>query len=164
MFNDEYSDVYFALYALQAPGMPHRELVREAESLRQRMLGVPGVKKVNILGEQAQKIFVEFSYQRLATLGVNAFQIFEALQKQNAVTRAGSVETSGPRVFVRMDGSFGDLEAIRNVPIAAGGRTLRLADVAEIRRGYEDPPSYVIRHDGKPAIMLGSSCASAITG
>jgi multidrug efflux pump subunit AcrB len=61
LFNDEYSDVYFALYALQAPGMPHRELVREAESLRQRMLGVPGVKKVNILGEQAQKIFVEFS-------------------------------------------------------------------------------------------------------
>jgi multidrug efflux pump subunit AcrB len=155
LFNDEYSDVYFALYALQARGMPHRELAREAETLRQRLLGLPGVKKVNILGEQPQRIFVEFSYQRLATLGVNAFQIFEALRKQNAVTPAGSVETSGPRVFVRLDGSFGDLEAIRNVPIAAGGRTLRLADVAEIRRGYEDPPSYVIRHDGRPAIMLG---------
>nr|WP_295371338.1 efflux RND transporter permease subunit [uncultured Sphingosinicella sp.] len=155
LFNDEYSDVYFALYALQAPGMAHRELVREAESLRQRMLGLPGVKKVNILGEQAQKIYVEFSYERLATLGVNAFEIFEALQKQNAVTPAGSVETSGPRVFVRLDGSFGSLDAVGNVPIAAGGRTLRLADVAEVRRGYEDPASYIIRHDRKPAIMLG---------
>lgn len=155
VFNDEYSDVYFALYALQAPGMPHRELAREAEDLRQRLLGLPGVKKVNILGEQAQKIYVDLSYRRLATLGVNAFQIFEALAKHNAVTPAGSVETSGPRVFVRLDGRFGDLEAIRSVPVAAGGRTLRLADVAEVRRGYEDPPSYVIRHDGKPAIMLG---------
>jgi multidrug efflux pump subunit AcrB len=155
VFNDEYSDVYFALYALQARGLPPRELAREAERLRQRLLGVSGVKKANILGEQAQKIFVEFSYQRLATLGVNAFQIFEALQKHNAVTPAGSVETSGPRVFVRLEGSFDDLEAIRNVPIAAGASTLRLADVAEIRRGYEDPPSYLIRHNGSPAIMIG---------
>jgi multidrug efflux pump subunit AcrB len=155
LFNDEYSDVYFALYALQAPGMAHRDLVGEAETLRQRLLGLPGVNKVNILGEQTQRIYVEFSYGRLATLGVNALQIFEALRKQNAVTPAGSVETRGPRVFLRLDGSFADVEAIRNVPIAAGLRTLRLGDVADVRRGYEDPPSYMIRHDGQPALMLG---------
>jgi hypothetical protein len=80
----------------------------------------PASIKVNILGEQTQRIYVEFSYGRLATLGVNALQIFEALRKQNAVTPAGSVETRGPRVFVRLDGSFADVEAIRNVPIAAG--------------------------------------------
>src|SRR5690349_11224306 len=87
--NDEYSDVTFALYALKAPGMAPRLLVRQAETIRQELLHVPGVKKVNILGERPERIFVEFSYPRLVTLGVSAPEIFAALQRQNAVTPAG---------------------------------------------------------------------------
>jgi len=98
MVNDEYSDVTFALYALKAHGEPHRRLVREAETLRQRLLHVPGVKKVNIIGEQAERIFVEFSYDRLATLGVSPRDIFAALNSRNVLTPAGSIEAKGPQV------------------------------------------------------------------
>tara|TARA_Y100000748_G_scaffold300822_2_gene299937 strand:- start:43 stop:3126 length:3084 start_codon:yes stop_codon:yes gene_type:complete len=154
-FNDEYNDVYFALYALEAGQLPHRQLVQLAEQLRQNFLQLPGVKKVNILGEQAQRIYVEFSYQRLATLGLTPEQIFTALARQNAVAPAGSVETAGPRAYIRVDGAFSSLEQIENVPVVANGRVLRIADVAEVRQGYEDPASYRIRHQGKPALMLG---------
>jgi multidrug efflux pump subunit AcrB len=153
--NDEYSDVIFAVYALEAHGMPSRELTREAEALRQRLLHVPGVKKVNIQGERPERIFVEFSYARLANLGISPTEIFGALQRQNAVTPAGSIDTNGPQVFVRLDGAYDDLQKVRNTPIAAGGRTFRLADIAEVERGYEDPPSFLIRHDSEPALVLG---------
>jgi multidrug efflux pump subunit AcrB len=154
-FNDEYSDVYFALYALDAGQMPHRQQVLLAERLRQRLLGVTGVKKVNILGEQGQRIFVEFSYERLATLGVAPEQVFAALATQNSVVPSGFVETGGPRAYVRVDGAFDTLERIEDVPVAANGRILRIADVATVTRGYEDPPTYRIRHQGRPALMLG---------
>jgi multidrug efflux pump subunit AcrB len=153
--NDEYSDVVFAVYALEAHGMPPRELSREAETLRQRLLHVPGVKKVNIQGERPERIFVDFSYARLANLGVTPRDIFSALQSQNAVTPAGSIDTNGPQVFMRLDGAYDDLQKIRDTPIAAGGRTLRLADIAEVKRGYEDPATFLIRHDGEAALVLG---------
>jgi multidrug efflux pump subunit AcrB len=153
--NDEYSDVIFAVYALEAHGMPPRELTREAETLRERLLHVPGVKKVNIQGERPERIFVEFSYARLANLGVSPRDIFDVLQRQNAVTPAGSIDTNGPQVFIRLDGAYDDLQKIRDTPIAAGGRTLRLGDIAEVKRGYEDPPTFLIRHDGEAALVLG---------
>ena len=153
--NDEYSDVIFAVYALEAHGMPPRELTREAETLRQRLLHVPGVKKVNIQGERSERIFVEFSYARLANLGVSPTDIFGALQRQNAVTPAGSIDTNGPQVFMRLDGAYDDLQKIRDTPIVAGGRTFRLADIAEVKRGYEDPATFLIRHDGEVALVLG---------
>ncbi|HEY2404039.1 MAG TPA: efflux RND transporter permease subunit [Steroidobacteraceae bacterium] len=153
--NDEYSDVIFAVYALEAHGMPPRELTREAESLRQRLLHVAGVKKVNIQGERPERIFVDFSYARLANLGVSPRDIFDALQRQNAVTPAGSIDTNGPQVFIRLDGAYDDLQKIRDTPIASGGRTLRLADIAEVKRGYEDPATFLIRHDGEAALVLG---------
>ncbi|WP_088347143.1 MULTISPECIES: efflux RND transporter permease subunit [Rhodomicrobium] len=153
--NDEYSDVTFALYALKARGMAPRLLTRQAETIRQQLLHVPGVKKVNILGERPERIFVEFSYPRLATLGVSAQDIFMALQRQNAVTPAGSIDAKGPQVFVRLDGAYDELQKIADTPIVAGGRTLKLSDVAELRRGYEDPATFLIRHQGDPAIVLG---------
>jgi multidrug efflux pump subunit AcrB len=152
--NDEYSDVSFALYALQAQGMPMRDLVRHAEVIRQDLLHVPGVKKINILGERPEQIFVEFSYAKLATLGVSMQDIAAALQRQNTVTPAGSIDTRGPQVFLRFAGAYNSIQAIADTPIVAGGRTLKLSDVAEVRRGYEDPPTYIIRHDGKPALLL----------
>src|SRR4051794_34869688 len=152
--NDEYSDVTFALYALKAPGMAPRLLARQAETIRQRLLHVPGVKKVNILGERPERIFVEFSYPRLSTLGVSAQDIFAALQHQNAVAPAGSIDTKGPQVFVRLDGAYDDLQKIADTPIVAGGRNLKLSDVAEVHRGYEDPPTFLIRHQSEPALAL----------
>src|SRR5215468_11326046 len=154
--NDEYSDVTFALYALKAPGMAPRLLVRQAETIRQQLLHVPGVKKVNILGERPERIFVEFSYPRLVALGISAQDIFAALQRQNAVAPAGSIDTEGPQVFVRLDGAYDDLQKIADTPIVAGGRNLKLSDVAEVRRGYEDPPTFLIRNQGEPALALSA--------
>lgn len=154
--NDEYADVSFALYALKAKGLPMRELARQAEVIRQDLLHVPGVKKVNILGERPEQIFVEFSHERLATLGISAQDVVSALQRQNTVTPAGSVETKGPRVFIRVDGAYDSVRAIADTPIVAGGRTLKLSDIADVRRGYEDPPGFVIRHHGEPSLMLAA--------
>lgn len=153
--NDEYGDVTFALYALKAKGEPHRMLARQAETLRQRLLHVPGVKKVMIIGEQPEKIFVEFSQARLATLGVSPRDLFAGLNDQNLVTPGGSIATQGPQVQIRLDGALDDLEKIRQTPIVVGGRTLKLADIAEVKRGYEDPATFLIRSDGEPAIELG---------
>ena len=153
--NDEYGDVTFALYALKARGEPQRLLVRQAETLRQRLLHVAGVKKVDIIGERPERIFVEFSYDRLATLGVSPRDIFAALNQQNLVTPAGSIEAQGPQVLVRLDGAFSDLDKIRNLPIVANGRTLRLSDIAEVRRGYEDPATFLVHNGGEPTLLLG---------
>src|SRR3984893_6252636 len=152
--NDEYTDVIFAVYSLEAPGLPLRLLTREAETLRQDLLHVPGVKKVNILGERPERIFVEFSYARIATLGVNARDIFDALVRQNAVTPAGSIDTHNQQVFIRVDGAFDDLQKIRDTPIVSGGRALKLSDIANVERGNEDPPTFLVRHNGQPAMML----------
>ncbi len=155
MINDEFSDVTFALFALKAKGEPQRLLVRDAESLRQRLLHVPGVKKVNIIGEQAERIFVSFSHDRLATLGISPQDIFSALNSQNVLTPAGSIDARGPQVFIRLDGAFDDLEKIRNTPVVAQGRTLQLSDVATVERGYEDPATFLVRNQGEPALLLG---------
>ncbi|ATO32534.1 efflux RND transporter permease subunit [Dickeya dianthicola] len=155
IINDEYADVTFALFALKAKGEPQRLLVRDAETLRQQLLHVPGVKKVNIIGEQPERIFVSFSHDRLATLGVTPQDIFAALNNQNVLTPAGSIETKGPQVFVRVDGAFDNLEKIRQTPIVAQGRTLKLADVATVERGYEDPSTFMVRSNGEPALLLG---------
>ncbi|ALR02396.1 efflux RND transporter permease subunit [Xylella fastidiosa] len=155
MPNDEYADVTFALFALKAKGEPQRLLVRDAESVRQQMLHVPGVKKVNIIGEQPERIFVSFSHDRLATLGVTPQDIFAALNSQNMLTPAGSIETKGPQIFVRVEGAFDNLEKIRQTPIVAQGRTLKLSDVATVERGYEDPSTFLVRNNGEPALLLG---------
>ncbi|QBX64713.1 efflux RND transporter permease subunit [Serratia quinivorans] len=155
MINDEFSDVTFALFALKAKGEPQRLLVRDAESLRQRLLHVPGVKKVNIIGEQAERIFVSFSHDRLATLGISPQDIFSALNSQNVLTPAGSIDTKGPQVFIRLDGAFDELEKIRETPIVVQGRTLQLSDVATVERGYEDPATFLIRNQSEPALLLG---------
>ncbi|WP_129544126.1 efflux RND transporter permease subunit [Serratia sp. 1D1416] len=155
MVNDEFADVTFALFALKAKGEPQRRLVRDAESLRQRLLHVPGVKKVNIIGEQAERIFVSFSHDRLATLGISPQDIFAALNSQNVLTPAGSIDTKGPQVFIRLDGAFDKLEKIRETPIVAQGRTLQLSDVATVERGYEDPATFLVRNQDEPALLLG---------
>ncbi|GBD47099.1 efflux RND transporter permease subunit [Methylopila sp. Yamaguchi] len=152
--NDEYSDVVFAVYALKGHGLPERQLVRHAETVRQRLLHLPGVKKVDIVGERPEQIFVNFSYARLSTLGVSPGDVFAALQRQNAVTPAGSVTTSGPEVVVRLDGALDSLDRIRETPIVSNGRILKLSDIATVERGYEDPPTLLVRNGGEEALIL----------
>ncbi|EUM08346.1 efflux RND transporter permease subunit [Enterobacter ludwigii] len=155
MINDEFSDVTFALFALKAKGEPQRLLVRDAEALRQQLLHVPGVKKVNIIGEQAERIYISFSHDRLATLGLSPQDIFTTLNSQNALTAAGSIETRGAQIFIRLDGAFDKLQKIRDTPLIAQGKTLRLSDVATVERGYEDPPTLQIRNQQEPTLLLG---------
>jgi multidrug efflux pump subunit AcrB len=123
--------------------------------MRQRLLHVPGVKKVNIIGEQPERIFVEFSHDRLATLGVSPQDVFAALNAQNALAAAGSVETRGPDVFIRLDGALDNLQKIRDTPLVVQGRSLKLSDIATVKRGYEDPSTFMIRSGGEPALLLG---------
>ncbi|WP_318592551.1 efflux RND transporter permease subunit [Enterobacter asburiae] len=155
MINDEFSDVTFALFALKAKGEPQRLLVRDAEGLRQQLLHVPGVKKVNIIGEQAERIYISFSHDRLATIGLSPQDIFNALNSQNALAAAGSIETRGAQIFIRLDGAFDELQKIRDTPFIAQGKTLKLSDVATVERGYEDPPTMLIRNQHEPALLLG---------
>lgn len=152
--NDEYSDVTFALYSVEAPDLPPRQVAREAETLRQRMLYVAGVKKVDIVGERPERVFVEFSYERLATLGVSARDVFDALVRENAVTPSGSIDTNAQQVYIRLDGALDDLQKIRDTTVVSGGRTLKLSDIADVKRGYEDPATFLIRHNGQPALLL----------
>jgi multidrug efflux pump len=156
-FNDEYGDVYSSIYMLTGAGVSLADLKARAEDIRQRLLRVPDVNKVDILGEQPQKIFIEFSHTKLATLGVTPQQIFESVAKQNAVVAGGSVDTAADRVNVRVTGAFSGVEAIAAVPVQANGRVFRLGDIATVKRGYQDPPSFIVREGAKPALGLGVS-------
>jgi multidrug efflux pump subunit AcrB len=156
-FNDEYGDVYSAIYMLTADGLSLADLKARAEDIRQRLLRVPDVNKVDIIGEQPQKIFIEFSHTKLATLGITPQQIFDSAARQNAVISGGSVDTSADRVNLRVTGAFSGVEAIAAVPVQANGRIFRLGDIATVKRGYQDPPAFIVREGGKPALGLGVS-------
>src|SRR5262245_5210352 len=156
-FNDEYGDVYSALYMISADGLSLAELKTRAEDIRQRLLRVPDVNKVDIIGERPQKIFIEFSHAKLATLGVTPQQIFDSVAKQNAVVSGGSVDTAADRINVRVTGAFSGVAAIAAVPVEANGQTFRLGDIATVKRGYEDPATFLVREGGKPVLGLGVS-------
>jgi len=156
-FNDEYGDVYSALYMLTAEGLSLADLKARAEDIRQRLLRVHDVNKVDIIGERPQKIFIEFSHAKLAMLGLTPQQIFDSVARQNAVVSGGSVDTSADRINLRVTGAFSGVAAIAAVPVHADGQIFRLGDIATVKRGYEDPPSFLVREDGKPALGLGVS-------
>jgi multidrug efflux pump subunit AcrB len=155
IFNDEYGDVTGLLYAVKGDGISHAELSDLTEDIKRRLLKVPMVKKVDVYGKQAKKVYVEFSHERLATLGITPLAIAESLRNQNEVLPAGSIDTRGDRVLVRVSGQFASEEDIRNVPVTAGGRLIKLGDFTTITRGYEDPPVYTVRHNGQQVLMLG---------
>ena len=156
-FNDEFGDVYSALYMMTADGMSLAELKRLAEDIRQRLLRVPAVNKVDLIGVQPEKIFIEFSHAKLSTLGITPQQIFDSVARQNAVIAGGSVDTSADRIHLRVTGAFSGAEAIAAVPVQVDGRVFRLGDISTVKRGYEDPPTFVVREGGRPALGLGVS-------
>lgn len=153
--NDEYGDVDSILYMMTGDGANYAQLKTIAEGMRQRLLKVPNVTKVNLYGVQDQKIYVEFSHAKLATLGITPQAIFDALAKQNAVNPGGVVETSSQRVPLRVTGALDGAKAVAESPVESGGRVFRLGDIATVTRGYEDPSDYMVRQEGKPALGIG---------
>ncbi len=153
--NDDFSDVYFSLMSVSAPGMPLRELTRYVEKVRNRLQQVDGTHKAMIIGEREERIFVEFERSKLVNLGISAQVIFDAIEENNQLLSAGSVDLSGPRAYIRLDADLSDLKSLALLPIKVGDKLLRLSDLAKIYRGYEDPPSYLIRAFGEDVIVLG---------
>ncbi|SFC43122.1 Multidrug efflux pump subunit AcrB [Polaromonas sp. OV174] len=155
-FNDDFGDVYGVIYALESDGFDYAEVKVFADAIRQQLLRVPDVSKVELFGVQDEKIFIELSQKRLAQLGLDLNQVLAQLGQQNAIESAGAVQTPLDVVQVRVAGQFEALEQLRAMPIrGSSGKQLRLGDIAEIKRGYVDPPSVKVHHQGKEVIALG---------
>ncbi|MBU4325405.1 MAG: efflux RND transporter permease subunit, partial [Gammaproteobacteria bacterium] len=159
-FNDEFGDVFGVIYALQGKGFSPADLKQVADDVRQRLLRVKDVNKVELFGVQDEKLYVEISQKRLAVLGLDMPQVLAALGQQNAVESAGAVQAPGDAVQVRVGGAFNSSEQLRAMPIrAANGTQLRLGDIADIHLGYADPVQVKVRHNGEDSIALGISMA-----
>ena len=167
-FNDDFGDVYGVIYALESDGFNYAEVKTFADNLRQQLLRVPFVSKVELFGVQDEKVFIEISQKRLAQLGLDFNQVLAQLGRQNAVEPAGAVQTPLDVLQVRVQGQFEAIEQLRAMPIRgagygagtnAAGSQLRLGDIAEIKRGYVDPPGVKVHHQGKEVIALGVSMA-----
>ncbi|WP_421694913.1 efflux RND transporter permease subunit [Aestuariivirga sp.] len=153
-FNDDFGDTFGIIYGVTADGFSHRELRDYVEGIRSQLLNVTDVSKVELLGTQDERIYIEFSMSDLATLGIDRSALLAALQAQNIVRPAGLIETDNESISLRVSGSFESEQDIANVNFAVDGRMLRLADIAKVRRGYADPPQPLFRVDGKPAIGI----------
>ncbi|HVZ43462.1 MAG TPA: efflux RND transporter permease subunit [Ramlibacter sp.] len=160
-FNDEFGDVYGVIYAVEAdPGYSYAELEDFADDVRQQLLRVPDVAKVELFGVQDQKLYVEVSQKKLSQLGLDLNQVLAQLGQQNAIESAGAVQTPLDVVQVRVAGQFEAVDQLAAMPIrGASGNQLRLGDIAQIKRGYVDPPQVKVRHGGRDVIALGVSMA-----
>ena len=157
--NDEFGDTFGTIYAFTADGFSYAQMKEYAEAARLELLRIPNIAKVELLGEQAEKVYVEISHKKLATLGIEPLLIFNILDAQNAMTPAGSVETASDRIYLRVSGDFDSVESIRNIGIRANNRQFRLGDIARVYPGYADPPSLKMRYQGKDAIGVAISMA-----
>ena len=153
-FNDEFGDTFGIIYGFTADGFTHRELRDHVEDIRSRLLQVPDVSKIEILGAQDERIFIEFSMQQLAGLNIDRGALLAALQAQNLVSPAGVVQTGDEMLLLRVSGAFGTEDEIRNVNFVSNGRLIRLRDIADVHRGYADPPQPMFRVNGQPGIGL----------
>ena len=153
-FNDEFGDTYGIIYGFTADGFTHRELRDYVEDVRSQLLQVPDVSKVEVLGAQDEKIFVEFSTQQLAGLGIDRANLVSALQAQNIVIPAGTIQTGNEKLLLRVSGAFDSEASILAVNFVANGRLIRLRDIARVHRAYSDPPQPMFRVNGEPAIGL----------
>ncbi|MDC8773825.1 efflux RND transporter permease subunit [Roseateles albus] len=163
IFNDQFGDVYGSIFALSADGFSREELREHAERARSVLLKLPDVAKVEVFGAQAEKLFIEISQKRLANLGLDFGQVINQLGAQNAVEGAGVMNAGSGNLQVRVQGQFNSVQALKDFPIRAVNpvtgvaSSLRLSDIAEIKRDYVDPPSIMVRHQGKDVIALGVS-------
>lgn len=153
--NDDFGDVYFSLMALTAPGLPLNELTREAEAIRDRLQRLPGLHKALLIGERPERVFLDFDMARLNNLGLSPQAVFDAIDASNQLLPAGSLELEGPRAYLRVMADLSDPERLAALPLRVGSRLIRLSDIASVRRGHEDPPSYLVRSRGQDALLLG---------
>ncbi|WP_223588886.1 efflux RND transporter permease subunit [Pseudomonas sp. A-R-19] len=153
-FNDEFGDVFGSIYAFTADGLTMRQLRDYVEQARMEIRGVPGLGKIEMVGQQDEVLYLNFSTRKLAALGIDERQVVQSLQTQNAVTPAGVIEAGPERISVRTSGKFASEKDLAEVNLKLNDRYYRLADIAEISRGYVDPASPEFRINGKPAIGL----------
>jgi len=156
-FNDEYNDLYMSLYAIQGDGLSMAELLEYAEKIKRDLQSVPTLSKVDILGKQPEKVFVELSGKHLGALGMSPQEVIDSLVRQNLMSPSGSVDTRSDHVFARVDGALHSAADVAKVSIEAGGRLVRLSDIATVRAGYEDPPAYTVRHNGHPVLVIATT-------
>ncbi|GEP01650.1 resistance-nodulation-cell division efflux transporter [Methylobacterium haplocladii] len=153
-FNDEFGDVYGNVYAFTGDGLTHRQLRDYVEGVRTEILKVPDIGKTLLMGTQGETVYLDFSTRKLAGFGIDIQALIKALQSQNAVAASGVVQAGPERVSLRVSGQFTSEDSLKNVNLRFNDRFFRLADVAEIHRGYEDPPAAMFRVNGEPAIGL----------
>ena len=156
-FNDEFSDVYGSMYALTGDGFDNFALKKQAEIIRSELLSTSDVAKVDFFGERKQRIFIEISNAKLSTLGVSTTTLINILQTQNAVVKGGTFDSSKERIRIEVSGRYNTLEDLREIRLRANNQDFRLADVARVYRGYEDPPHDTVRYNGNDTLLLGVS-------
>jgi multidrug efflux pump len=156
-FNDEFGDLFGIVYAFTGDGFTQTELRHIVEDVRQELISVPGIGKIDLLGEQAEQINVDFSYRKLAGLGVSARDIFTAIRRENSVLGSGAVDTRLDRIFVRTGSGIDGVAMLKALPVQAHGHLIPLGDLAEISRGTIDPPVFAMKLNGKPALGLAIS-------
>ncbi len=168
-FDDDFTDVYFTLYALTAPGVDQREMVEAGEMLRREALRVDGVDKAHLIGEQGDRVEIRLDPERIQSLGLSLDAVAEAVEGQNRMVPRGQIETDGPRLFLRVGpGLDGDgtasIERIGNAPLTVDGQVVRVSDVAEVTRRLADPPAFVVESDGERALMVGVIMGQNVNG
>jgi multidrug efflux pump len=156
-FNDEFGDTYGSIFALAADGFTYAEVKDYADFVRQQLLGVPSVAKVELYGVQDEKIFIEFSTKKFAQLGIPFESVVAQINAQNAVEGSGVLVTATDNLQVRVSGALATAKELENMPLRANGNNFRLGDFATVTRGYADPPRDKMRFNGKEVIGLGVS-------
>lgn len=159
VFNDEFGDVYGVIYALSGDGFSQAELHDYADRIRQQLLQVPDVAKVELLGVQQEKVYVEISQQKLAGLGIDIREVIKTLNDQNLVAFAGEMHTPNDNIQFRVGKQFSTMDELRALPLHFNNRTFRLGDIARIKREYEDPPAPKVRYNGTEVTALAISMA-----
>ena len=159
-FNDEFGDTFGIIYAFTADGFSHRELREYVEQAQSRLMQIEDVSKVEMLGAQDERIYIEFSTHRLAELNLDRFALLRALEKQNAVSPSGLVQTRDEKILVQVSGKFQSEQDVQNMHFAVGPKMLRVSDIATVRRGYAEPPQPKFRINGRDAIGLAIAMRS----
>ncbi len=154
-FNDEFGDTFSMVYAFSGEGFSYAELKKTVEAARQQILRIEEIEKVDLIGVQDEKIYIEFSDKKLATLGLDVAVVAQTLQAQNSLITAGTVFSDQQNLPIRLSGQFESIAEIANLPIRINGRTFRVSDFAKVRRGYVDPTEFKMRFNGKNVIGLG---------
>lgn len=159
-YNDRFDDVYGSIYAVTGDGYSYEEMRQKAEKIRRMLLTIDSVSKVELVGEQPEKIYVEIAKEKLSELGISPQDVANSIKAQQQMTPSGMIDTETDNVYVRLSGQFDDVEALKNMPINAGGKILRLGDIASVERRSSEPAEPKMFYEGQPAIGLAVSMES----